>query len=741
MRKLTDQIPDTLEELIEYADYLTNNHVDRSSEDMIEITLRILRQFEKLGKENQYECAQCKFALANYYYDINDVPSTLRLLDDIVNSVKSDADTLLVIVQSCHLKAQCLLTCGQTEEGYLQLKQELQIMSEMHDSVPDMVSEILYDFLYEALIKLAAIDSLYHKDFKQAVDYETAALQILLKREHIPFEDISGHVNDLSKDSLIKLQSNLTDIMTGYTRLKQWEDALKYADLTIQLLFLAGMEHSQKAFRMKFNRLVVWILSGDLETAKEHGALLQEECEKYLGKYNILTIRINRLIEADYRINPDTLQLDMEFEQEQEEQLSEEDPQYSLFTQDQLKEIFRNYKKLHRGVMNFSDGTIINEELLIAIDYTRLNDFKNIAGALRNIIIASDQYGQSEFMYLWLRELIIPSYKPEYNTLIDLKNIVSSYADWMTYLRGIADEWKSRSEDFSYVMPFWLENERRLLCDHMHEEYDVELVRHIPCCLVKSNMIYARSKTIGKTKIILIDSGLYFYLFEWTKAIYNGKWVRDYMVMNPVYEITEPIKTVSNFMTRVVCALEHQDSIYKIPIGGVCMGMPTALRLRDAVKWMLSFIVGHEYGHILLNQSKPANQTEAFANEYAADELAINWINGIQDETAAQGMNGKEASVKASINEKLDYIDILFLFYDMYNFFSKKVAGVLGKTSALESVTHPSAKNRMKRLRRYANSLYDKSLSNYANEFCEQVVDYINKMGEEKYIEIFMNPM
>jgi hypothetical protein len=639
------------------------------------------------------------------------------------------------------MKAQCLLVNGQAEEGYKQLEQELQIMSEKYENVPDMVTEVLYDFLYETLIKLAAIDSLHHHDFEKAVNYEAAALQVILKREQIQLENILDHTNDLSKDVLMKLQSNLTDMTTGYTRLKQWDKALNYCELTIQLLCSADMEHSQKTLRMLFNRLIIWTLSGDVERAKEHGIPLKEECEKYLGKYNTVTIRISELIEADYHLNPETIQLDKEEDQEQEENPHEEDPQYFLITQKQLKDMMKDFKKIHHGVLSYSDGTLPNEELLIAMDYTKLNDFKNISASLRNLIMAVDQYEQSEFMYLWLQELIISSYKPEFTTLIALKDIVSSSAKWMGYLRGIADEWKNHSEEFNQMMPFWLENKRRLLCSNMLQEYDVELVRHIPCCLVKSNMIYARSKTMGKTKIILIDSGLYFYLFEWTKAIYSGKWVREFMDMNPGYEITEPIKTISNFMTRVVCALEHQDSIYKIPMGSVIMGMPTALHLRDTVKWMLSFIVGHEYGHILLNQPKPVNQTEAFVNEFAADDLALNWIKGIQDETVAYGANGEKGSVKASVNEKLDYIDILFLFYDMYDFFSKKVAGSMGKTSALDNETHPTAKNRIKRLKKYANGFYEKTLSNYANELCERVVDYVNKMGDDKFKETFLSPM
>lgn len=364
-------------------------------------------------------------------------------------------------------------------------------------------------------------------------------------------------------------------------------------------------------------------------------------------------------------------------------------------------------------------------EILTSLDYSLVTSNNNLRELLKIIVSNDNQYRDEELIYLLLRMMIVPIWKLDVFLLTHLHKCAEINAKWSLTINYLANGHLEGNYYCLTNMPYWLRNEHIHLLHNLPPQCDIDKLHSVELAMLKSNNIQAVCKTLGNSKMIFLDYGLYVYLAEWCKLILSGYRLRKYCEEND-YSLTEPIKTGASLIIAITDILANKQSVFFMPPSIMLFDKNDPLIIKEIVSHQIDFILAHEYGHIILN-----HHSENPDNEIAADLFSVSWIRCLEGKVLSVGNGGANTDDANSndiqsindLDRKIESIEILFVFFELFYYISKKRNNIVTFGD-----THPQIRERRNKIRENHGYQGNSQLIKYTDELFEYIKCYIDSL-------------
>lgn len=372
-------------------------------------------------------------------------------------------------------------------------------------------------------------------------------------------------------------------------------------------------------------------------------------------------------------------------------------------------------------------ATHLDFELLTTIDYSEISFNSEVSDIIEITSNNSNRYKEEEILYLTLRTMYKVIWKLDMLLLLHLEECVEKNYKWNYLIAGLA---QNKLEGMYYYltdMPYWLRNEHIGLLHSPPLGLEMRKLLSVEVAMHKANDIQASYRSLGKNKMIFLDFGLYVYLTEWCELVLSGYRIRKYCEEND-YSLTEPVKTGAGLFCAIADILANKCETYDLPMM-MNFDKHDPLIAKEIVTSQIDFILAHEYGHIIIDE-----ESDDLNDEIRADDVALKWIKNSKME--AQILN-KGHDVKLEIenndiqsvrieNRKVEAIELLFIFYDLYYYVCKERGYKLLKKQMLRMIAC-----RRKNIRQYVNE-ESPLLVEYADELATRIKTIIDLANEKE---------
>lgn len=383
-----------------------------------------------------------------------------------------------------------------------------------------------------------------------------------------------------------------------------------------------------------------------------------------------------------------------------------------------------NFEKVSRYMW---PAAHIDFELLTTIDYSKISFNSEVSEIIEITSNNSNRYKEEELLYLILRTMYKVVWKLDMLLLLHLEECVETNYKWNYLIAGLAQNRLEGKYYYLTDMPYWLRNEHIGLLHSPPPELEIEKILSVEVAMHKANDIQASCRSLGRNKIIFLDFGLYVYLTEWCELILSGYRIRKYCEEND-YSLTEPVKTGAGLFCAIADILANKSETYNLPMM-MNFDKHDPLIVKEIVTSQIDFILAHEYGHIIIDE-----EVDELNNEIRADSVALEWIKN--SKMTAQILN-KSQDVKLEIenndiqspnmeNRKVEAIELLFIFYDLYYYVCKARGDKPLKKKMLSMIDC-----RRKNIRRYVNE-ESPLLVEYADELAMRIKTIIDAANEKE---------
>ncbi|GFZ32442.1 hypothetical protein CSC2_29680 [Clostridium zeae] len=405
-------------------------------------------------------------------------------------------------------------------------------------------------------------------------------------------------------------------------------------------------------------------------------------------------------------------------------------------------EMFKTYKDVSRYM---SKEIGIDLELLQSIDYAKVVENKDLELMVSCIAMNGKQYSEEDILLLNIRSMFVVSWKMDIFFITHLKECAEANLRWNMVSRYFANRKVYGKKYMIYGMPYWLRNEQVNLLASIPEGYDLSEIRHIECGMIKTNDIQAHCKSQRDSRMIFMDYGVYVYLMEWIKMILCGYRVKRYNEESCFIEITEPVITCTNLFIVIVDILRNNGSVSNLPPSAMLFDKADIFIIKEIIMNQVDFMMAHEYGHILLkhktqDEIKTNEEMEqSFKNEYEADNFALNWIR--KSEARAIRINKEDCKNQKDYNNiqlhdlrnrKIEDIELLFTFFEMFDFVYQRILKVMDKEIKRSKNTHPTALLRRMNIKQFYDGNIDTKLMNYAEDFVRRMKAYMDSLSDDE---------
>lgn len=397
---------------------------------------------------------------------------------------------------------------------------------------------------------------------------------------------------------------------------------------------------------------------------------------------------------------------------------AENDKVKPIISENRLQEIIAyNNACLYEVDRYRYSGIVLDFEGITSVDYADILQKEGLRRVTERLIENKAQYDQKELNYLVLRNLINYSWKLDAIFLLHLRECAEACQNWGTLLRRLACD-----ENLLERQPYWLRNEQTNLFQAMEPEM-YELLSKVELVMIKSNKVFPKCSSTGAYYFIQMDSGIYPFLFEWIRVLLCGYRINAFNEENEIVQTTEPVKTGAALMLAVVNIIRGNKSAFVLPEPAMNFSPKDYGIAKEVVTNQIEFLLGHEYGHIYAmgnNLSMEAKEEELYA-----DDFSVKLLEKTQAIVAPVGSDTdrfqNDIQPESGIDRKIEDIELLFLFYDVYFYASE----LMGYKEADDS--HPHSDVRRKALRKYYTNEKKTPLLDYA----ESIVDKMKRKMRE----------
>lgn len=410
--------------------------------------------------------------------------------------------------------------------------------------------------------------------------------------------------------------------------------------------------------------------------------------------------------------------------------------------------LFAEIYKIHKDVSRYMSKEFgIDLELLQSIDYAKIVENKDLKLMVNCIAMNGKQYSEEDILLLNIRSMFVMSWKMDIFFITHIRECVEANIRWNKASSYFANRKVCGKKYMLCGMPYWLRNEQISLLASIPDEYDLSEIRHIECGVIKTNDIQAHCMSLGNSRMIFMDYGVYVYLMEWIKMILCGYRVKKYNEESDFIELTEPVITCTDLFIAIVDILRNNGRVFNLPPSAMLFDKADIFIIKEIIMNQVDFMMAHEYGHILLEQKtqdeiKTKEEMEqSFKNEYEADNFAMNWIR--KSEARAIRLNMEDYKNQKDYNNiqlqdlknrKVENVELLFTFFEMFDFVYQRIIKLMDKEIERSKDTHPTALLRRKNIRQFYDGDIDTKLMNYAEDFVRRMKVYMDSLSDEEII-------
>lgn len=399
---------------------------------------------------------------------------------------------------------------------------------------------------------------------------------------------------------------------------------------------------------------------------------------------------------------------------------TEENKVLPIISNEKLMELQALHRMCYYDVARYMYPQIgLDFECITAVDYSDILQKEGLKRASERLIENKSQYNQKALTYLMLRNLIDYSWKLNVPFLIHLTDTAEASLRWGEILRSFAQQ-----EGLMTNQPYWLRNEQSNLLHSLNEE-EYDMFSKVEIMMIKSNRIFPKCSVMGANQFIQLDSGTYPFLKEWIRIVLCGYRVREFNEKTVLAETTEPIRIGATLMLTIANIIQGKGSVYLLPEQARYFSKRDPGVAKEIISHQLGFLLGHEYGHIhVMNKglSMEPQEEELFADKFGFDLLKRNVakiVYLVRDDSEVKN----DIQSENETDRKIEAIELLFLFYDMY-FYASELLGY--PEEADES--HPYIETRRNELRKFYSENRKTPLIEYADELAKKIK---GKMVEE----------
>lgn len=376
-------------------------------------------------------------------------------------------------------------------------------------------------------------------------------------------------------------------------------------------------------------------------------------------------------------------------------------------------------------------GIHLDFELIATVNYADVVQ----QGKLKNVIsFLSDngnRYSDKELLFLFLRSMISVVWKLDVLLLTHLTQCATANLKWNNTLIHLSQDELQEYYFRLNQLPYWLRNTSINFYSALPTELKSKYA-NTEFVMIKANDIHACCKLIGQTHIIALDSGIYTYLQEWCKMLVHGYRVKEYCNKNN-WAITDPVKTGARFFVAIADIMNNVGSVYQMPPSSMIFCENDNLIIRDIVENQICFIIGHEFGHIVLHSSYDNLSDKSI--EFEADDFSAALLKNFNG--TAGILNKADRSVNLPIEEndiqsrspyerRIESAELLFFFFDAYHYACRK-RGYAQNTDNF----HPDSSERKKNLCKQYPAKSNTPLADYAENLICRIKSQIDIITHE----------
>ena len=365
-------------------------------------------------------------------------------------------------------------------------------------------------------------------------------------------------------------------------------------------------------------------------------------------------------------------------------------------------------------------GVTLDFEGITAIDYVDILQKQGLRRATERLIENKAQYDEKDLNYLVLRNLINYSWKLDVIFGLHLKECMQASGNWGILLRKLACD-----KNLLERQPYWLRNEQANLLQAMEPDM-YELLSKVELVMVKSSKVFPKCSSTGAYYFIQMDRGIYPFLFEWIRVLLSGYRIHEFNEKNEIMQVTEPIKTGAMLMFAIVNVIRGNRSAFVLPEPAMMFSPEDYGIAKEVVTNQIEFLLGHEYGHIYAMENNMS--MEAKEEEFYADDFSVKLLEKVGAVIAAVNRETdrvqNDIQQESAIDRKIEDIELLFLFYDMY-FYASELMGYGEEADD----SHPASGIRREAVRKYYTNMQKTPLLDYA----ESIIDKIKRKMRELY--------
>lgn len=391
---------------------------------------------------------------------------------------------------------------------------------------------------------------------------------------------------------------------------------------------------------------------------------------------------------------------------------TENDKVKPIVSEDRLQEIISYNSACLFEVDRYRyQGIILDFENITAVDYADIMLKEGLRRAAERLIENGTQYNEKDLNYLTLRNLLNYSWRLDAVFLLHLDECVQASRNWGILLRRLACD-----RNLLERQPYWLRNEQTNLF-HAMESGMYELLSKVELVMVKSNKVFPKCSSTGAYYFIQMDRGIYSFLLEWIRVLLSGYRINEFNEKNEIVRTTEPVETGVMLILAIVNIIRGNMSAFVLPEPPMNFSPKDYGIAKEVVSNQIEFLLGHEYGHIYVmenNMSMEAKEEELYTDDFAVKLLEkAGAIIAPIDRDTDRFQNDIQS--ESNIERKVEDIELLFLFYDMY-FYASELMGYEEE----HDDSHPHLGVRREAIRKY-----------YTNEKKTPLLDYTESIIEK----------